>query len=433
MASTPPPPSALERRIHTPPTPLHGARYDKWEPYSPPRRSARVEGKRTQRYLSPTATSTAQDNSHPGTVTATPAKKRVLSRQISSQTLSPPSSPEDSHARGKTSDAATKRSAQTNAVTSDASTSHHNISTVEEVIDANDAAHMFPTPRKTPRKQDSASRNSSTRALHFRTQPEDIFPPSRKRRLRTTLDSPQESPSSSTVQIFTDSQDRVPEMQHSDDNPFVGPRKPIRNNGRAKSRRLNQDEAEMDEAVQNDEGLIYVFRGRKTFRRFTDGTSAEVEVEDADLHNMAGQTARIRHMAGPSAHRPITRSTLKPRLLFPSAEHRGATQEADEEALTDIEDEVAHRSARSSAKIVSFESVEPDSPVASRDEPQMTLDETPASTTASKGKAKKPSPFDSWPRQKAGASRSTSGTKRSPTEPAQATSSKRTRSTANTA
>ena len=46
----------------------------------------------------------------------------------------------------------------------------------------------------------------------------------------------------------------------------------------------------------------------------------------------------IRRKAGPVASRPFTRSSVKPRLLFPSeAQRREREEEADEEALTDIE------------------------------------------------------------------------------------------------
>jgi len=71
-----------------------------------------------------------------------------------------------------------------------------------------------------------------------------------------TLDSPPGS--NEEVQIYTDSQDRIPTMEDTNDNPFYGKRT---NNNARKSQEVtksrNADEAMMEEAVRNGEGLIY--------------------------------------------------------------------------------------------------------------------------------------------------------------------------------
>jgi hypothetical protein len=72
-------------------------------------------------------------------------------------------------------------------------------------------------------------------------------------------------------------------------------------------------------------------RGKKIFRKFDD-TPASANSDDDNLSDLD-----IRRKAGTAAHRPFTRSSIKPRLLFQKEERREAAEEADEEAVTDIE------------------------------------------------------------------------------------------------
>jgi hypothetical protein len=76
--------------------------------------------------------------------------------------------------------------------------------------------------------------------------------------------------------------------------------------------------------------LIVASRGKKFLRRFED---------DGDDDNLSD--LEIQRRAGLSPSRRLTRSTLKPRILFPTAEQvrarEAAAEEADEEAVTDIE------------------------------------------------------------------------------------------------
>lgn len=75
-------------------------------------------------------------------------------------------------------------------------------------------------------------------------------------------------------------------------------------------------------------------RGKKILRRF-DNTAGSNEDDDDNLSDL-----EVRRKAGVSANKRFTRSTIKPRLLFPSEEQkraREAAEEADEEAVTDIE------------------------------------------------------------------------------------------------
>jgi hypothetical protein len=79
---------------------------------------------------------------------------------------------------------------------------------------------------------------------------------------------------------------------------------------------------------------IYTSRGKKTLRRFDNADDANDD-EDDNLSDL-----EVRRNAGAAASKRFTRSTIKPRLLFPSEEQRRAreaAEEADEEAVTDID------------------------------------------------------------------------------------------------
>jgi hypothetical protein len=77
-------------------------------------------------------------------------------------------------------------------------------------------------------------------------------------------------------------------------------------------------------------------RGRKIFRKYDD-TNEDDDAGDED-DNLSDLD--IRRKVGATASRRFTRSSVKPRLLFPNEEQRRAreaAEEADEEAVTDID------------------------------------------------------------------------------------------------
>ena len=175
----------------------------------------------------------------------------------------------------------------------------------------------------------------------------------------------------------------------------------------------------------------------------------------------------LRRQAGIAAERPLTRSSIEPRLLFPNEDqlrererergHATASDEVDEEALTDIELPAPSKTQpakaatprKPAASSLSSHLATPPSTKRTKrhidctpgpapslgmvvEEPE-DAPNSPASRKATK--AKNRSPFDDWPRLKAGTSSSSAsrGKKRTasesvePVEPA-ATSNKRTRS-----
>lgn len=133
----------------------------------------------------------------------------------------------------------------------------------------------------------------------------------------------------------------------------------------------------------------------------------------------------VRRRAGVSTTKPFTRSSIKPRLLFPSEEQRHAREEADEadeEAVTDI-DMPKPADVVTPTKLRHFHLTTPPTTARSRrTAPKEPVEElvhdngahlgddliqSPASS-ASQVKAKKRSPFAGFQRKKA-----TSGTPKS--------------------
>ncbi|GAB7352555.1 hypothetical protein MBLNU459_g2940t1 [Dothideomycetes sp. NU459] len=448
-ASTPPPPE----RVSTPPTPLHGPRYDVYEPFSP-RRSARVSSLRTSRDVAGSSrhsfsqtqstTTTTQQRPH-FSLTATP-RKSTLARTASSQTLSPPSSPDTELRHPAPARPTPVRRSLFTSLAHDHTTSDSDSLTLTPQT-------MLPTPSKTPRKRAPAAMASTARILNFKPASlDDVMPTPRKQR-KTRLDLYDDpSHDQDKIQVFTDTKDRVPDVDTADDNPFVGPRKKQSRTAKQKAAEKDGNEADMDDAVRNDEGILYVFRGRKIFRRFESPSGQHEEDDGQDA--AVSDTANLKRKAGAVASRPFTRSSLKPRLLFPTEEQiheRLADPHDDEEAVTDIEEErlprptpkiardlvtpaktisftpatppSSHRAVRSASKKMHF--------LAGAESAQKETgdDEPSAATPVPQKKAKPISPFDAWQRTKAGVGERSKSKKRniSPV-PEDASISKRTRS-----
>ncbi|KAL4810431.1 hypothetical protein BDV18DRAFT_57365 [Aspergillus unguis] len=393
MATTPPPPSFL--RI--PPTPRHGTGYDQYEPYST-RHSARLASQRasTERRTTPPS--------------AVPSQERGISRSTKKQktteteTLSPPGSPMSPRKK-----MSSRLATQMDDL--DSSNAAKPAQTQPSGLFASRMTEgMLPTPAKTPRKKPVDNAGSTARVL---------FPqPTQKKKKKTgfSLDSfTEDNAQGGSIQIYTDSRDRIPEVDESEGNPFY--QKPSANvNPRPSRRKAQSRDKEVDDALERDDGMVYVFRGKKMFRKFSDDVASDAEDDDDDLGLLASRPDLIDSSVLENS-RPLTRSSVKPRVLFPTA--RGdVSQEhdADEEATTDIEDHVLEDAdgAEDLDLIADVESqqrpvtpppkttITPPSPGAStrslrsRGKRELETGHTP---TASEAK-KKRSPFDGWLRKK---------------------------------
>ena len=256
MPSTPPP---VALRAHTPPTPLHGPQYDNYEPYSP-RRS-----KRTTAQSNPYSSFNGERPSfhHSTPPPSTAVKKARFATQLSSPPSSP-TSPRKRSPRKRTSNYSRKTSHSD----SDGPPSNSlRPSTIDPIT-------MLPTPSKTPRKRSHAAAITSTaRILSFQpNHPNDIMP-SPRRMKKTSHAHPRSQAgfelyeddvraysnskggAGEEIEIYTDANARVPVLDESEDNPFVGAKKALRRRGR--KREVDLD-GEMEQRVRREEGVVYV-------------------------------------------------------------------------------------------------------------------------------------------------------------------------------
>jgi hypothetical protein len=133
-----------------------------------------------------------------------------------------------------------------------------------------DARSMLPTPSKTPRKRALKTEESlsSTARVLFPNRPttvDDAMPTPRKGRKgnqNVFLQSfEQVEEETETIQIFTDSKDRIPTASEDEENPFVSKRGRGKGKAKAKSaakRKVDEETAKMEEAVARGEGMVYL-------------------------------------------------------------------------------------------------------------------------------------------------------------------------------
>lgn len=129
---------------------------------------------------------------------------------------------------------------------------------------------MLPTPAKTPRKRALQSEETlgSTARILFPNRPatiEEAMPSPRKgrksRKDAYTLESFAErmEEANEHIEVFTDSKERIPTRDADEDNPFVTKK----GKGKAKAappkpRKVDAKTARMNEAVERDEGMVYL-------------------------------------------------------------------------------------------------------------------------------------------------------------------------------
>lgn len=133
---------------------------------------------------------------------------------------------------------------------------------------------MLPTPDKTPKKRPSASdpaiSSVARNIFPIRADSVDEAMPSPKKKSRKrytglSLDSFEAQEEDAAIQIYTDSHDRVPEVDLSSDNPFYGsartpavPEPTKRTSKRRKVTVPGEGEQVIEEAERREDGMVYV-------------------------------------------------------------------------------------------------------------------------------------------------------------------------------
>ncbi|KAI0477502.1 hypothetical protein GGR56DRAFT_411905 [Xylariaceae sp. FL0804] len=413
--STPSPPGP----IHTPTTPKHGY-IDNWEPYSP-RKSARISEKRANaRTPSPRSfpsaarpsTRTAQRTTTAASSFSTPATSPRKKRMPAMDSVR------------RASDALTAEDTANAADSLGINLRSHK--KPQGAVASSHSIGMLPTPAKTPRKQSDAETEAATRAIArnlFSTDTglESASKKKPKKYTGLTLESFTAEDMEDPIEIFTDSRDRIPEVDMTADNPFYGGHSaaPTEEPPKRRSKRRQvvipgEGKQAIEEAVKREDGIVYVFRGKKIFRKFSQSHDAN-STSQPDYEDEAAEEEG-EGSSQPRRSGRITRSSIKPRLLFPPAKKgknvaKPTTDE--EEAATDIEDHVlVHTEVHESegpetpVKAAGQKASTPDAPRFAPASPPTTAR---ATRTAKKLQdedspmrkpAKPRSPFDGWRRSK---------------------------------
>ncbi|KAF2712793.1 hypothetical protein K504DRAFT_372718 [Pleomassaria siparia CBS 279.74] len=411
-------PSPTGRRLNTPPAPKHGYD-DSYQPYSL-RKSTRVASQRSQMSQSPgrsRISRTVRD------VTPTSVKKpRSTTLTAASFTLSPPASPTSPHPTLR-SPRSTRR-AHFQSAPLDSDSDHVAPTPARRHLSAMNTRGMLPTPAKTPQKRVVKEETlSSTARVLFPTKPatiEDAMPTPRKSRKNRkdvfTLESFAEQMSETeNIEIYTDSNARIPTRDDEEENPFITKKGKGKARATTRARKTDAKTQQMEEAVNRDKGMIYLFRGKKIFRKFHDGPPSNASDNEAE-----SSADELRRHAGPATHQRLTRSSIKPRLLFKEEiqqqKREMGPDDVDEEAVTDIEAPPIATPSRRSRKTVGLVPFE---------------ETTPPPTV----KPKREISFDSWTRVKSSNRESNSSreSKKRSGDLMESTAEKRTRSEHSTA
>lgn len=218
---------------------------------------------------------------------------------------------------------------------------------------------MLPTPSKTPtmtparKHQRASSMQDTARVLRFQPDdPNDVMPTRKDKRKQKParnvaaqdfgLDgddfSETASQRSGSFQIYAEAHARVPQLDTSAENVFYRPRAntiPATRSSPCRTRKTQAqilEDQRMEEAVEREEGMVFMFRGKKVFRKFQDSETGDVNLEHSDRQRA------LKRSVGTAAERPITRSNIQPRLLFGTFDSGYAgTDDVDEEAETDLD------------------------------------------------------------------------------------------------
>ena len=267
MTTTPP----LRNITRTPPTPLHGAKYDSYQPYIP-RRTTRSVTQRAARTPSPGHTTRSSQSKRSGSSTNPFAVRPVV------HTYSPPSSTQTSpqNSFDATKPTMEAKISATSDIESEVKPDSSQASTkaLASYQASTQLTNMLPTPAKTPRKKTVQAGLSSTARILFPNRPdnaEEAMPTPRKNVRKTrkhigfSLESFAEdgdAASEGSIEIFTDSKEKVPELDESEDNPFyVKPgQEPVTTVRSSKRRKVSgnvNDSAELEDPTRED-GMVYV-------------------------------------------------------------------------------------------------------------------------------------------------------------------------------
>jgi len=259
-----PSPGPSSGRIHTPPAPLHGYT-DSYEPYTP-RKSTRLQHRAANRTPSPHLSVRHQPESRGAHLPSLGSPKRTKSRRNTTM-ASPASSPQKRRAPVANASHRTSASLTTESTTSAAAALGF-VGQPEHLHPGRasiSAVGMLITPAKTPQKPPSQKTRDNIQAVarSLFNESEVMPTPKKSRTQNYVLDSfSADDNIEEPIAIYTDSHERIPEVDRSAANPFYGDR-PAPAVGLRRSKRQmvsipGEGMISIDEAVRRDDGRLKV-------------------------------------------------------------------------------------------------------------------------------------------------------------------------------
>lgn len=265
FVSTPSPGSPAS--INTPPTPRLGGFDDDWEPYTPVRKSARISSQqRTSAnrtpspHLSGRTSTSRQVRTSPKSASD---KKHQSSQATSSSMTSPPATASPQKKRLPASSRVSSGSLTAESIRNAAAALGQSQRMDSFTSAPSQSTHVLPTPAKTPARKHAEQNEKSVNAIarNLFSKPQS---PKKMRTKQYKFDSFDDA-EDDTFQIYTDSQDRLPAPDVTEDNPFYGEAgiaasaKPVRRSSRNRKSIVGANGSEqVDEVVKRKDGMLYV-------------------------------------------------------------------------------------------------------------------------------------------------------------------------------
>ncbi|KAL8746384.1 MAG: hypothetical protein Q9190_001593 [Brigantiaea leucoxantha] len=454
MATTP----TSHNSVQAPPTPLHGPKFDTYQPYSTRRITRRTN------LSTPRATRTPS----PTPASSSPPPSAAGSTMPLSLDDMPPRAKRNQNSQRRVNDHGLRGNA------GGALSSFSGAKIANSFSDSDNATATgsqppnlgLPTPAKTPRKKIAGTHSAISSAARVlfpvhQSTIEDAMPNPRKQGRKNrkhvgfSLDSStEEDNSEDKIQIFTDSKEKIPELDSAEDNPFYGSSartdssKDRESSGSKDHKPRVTSNQSIKEAFDHERGMVYVLyvitqltstypqrnvtyhlhssRGKKFYRKFPQESPEPPAIlgsEDLESDNLTPSARTL----------PLTRSSIKPRLLFPPSNQSQEPCLDDEEAPTDVEDlSDIHNNAETTPKNAPEQDKRPATPVPKSSDPTTPpttghatravtrrarldtsqsspngselMDESSSSLLLDQPKRRKVTPFDGWQRTKAGLS-----------------------------
>lgn len=276
FAATTPTRSRSPARVHTPPTPRLGGYHDNWEPYSPTRKSARISSRlanshANNRTPSPTPHSSARI-SRPRHQANTSAA-RTAGPPSTTDMHSPPATLSPQKKRQPTSASASALRTASGSLTAQSIRDAAVALKMDSTTSAPRAGFALPTPAKTPARLNPEQTDKEVTAIArnlFGAQAQEDAPLTvKKTRTKRSVGVSRRSfeilDDEAPIEIFTDSENRVPEVDDTTENPFYGEAgitaaaAPVRRSPRHRNSAAVAKEKELvEEKLSRDDGLLYV-------------------------------------------------------------------------------------------------------------------------------------------------------------------------------